>query len=229
MADTEEKLELRKLIYDAVIKATMTPSDFVFASELSKAIKTFYDSGNAKTIDIGTVSAGAFSGAGTSYLINGDLDSCMLNIYNACQLMVSMTSGGNNLLASAIAKGVNLMCTNGTIRCVVIGNAISGTTTVTLTDFAEGNMSLTTTDILQLSLYRMFEEMNFGKKETIEAYNKRLEIGTVYESCEQRFSYLMADYIQTALESGLVYTIGQNTLSGTIGTGAVSFNEEDDD
>ena len=95
-------------------------SDSDFAEKLSKACKDFGESGEVTTTDAGTVSSGVFAGSGSGSLSLSD--SLMSSPIKACcELMKSLTSGGDAKLAEAIGAGILAMTSAGTVTTNVSG------------------------------------------------------------------------------------------------------------
>lgn len=180
-----------------------------FAKGISKACKNFGESGTVITVDVGAVSAGAFTGSG-----NGSLslsDSLMSSpIIACCESMNNMTEGGDSLLANAIGNGLLAMTTAGSVETDVVGTTISpaGSPVPPTSGTAKGKIVCQSAPVIS-ALISCYQDMK----------DKAHEEGF---DGDKYFAEKMADCIFTYFTSGVITTNGQGALSGTIGSGTIS-------
>jgi hypothetical protein len=180
---------------------SMNGDDKVFSEKVSAAVKKYAESGSIATTDIGTVSAGAFTGAGTGQ-INCDASICETIIYSACQAMKNMTTGGNKYLAEKLASGIHSMIAAGQVKTNVTGMVtppssspvpLSGTATGTLAGVPASMQAAF------LAAFNAVDGMNKG--------------GDDYMAQQ------MAAAVDAYLKSGVASTSGGGPLTGSAGTG----------
>ena len=185
-----------------ILKAfkTMT-DDAVFADEVSSSIKKYVESGSITTIDVGTISAGAFTGAGTGN-VTCEAEICKESIEAACEAMKNMNEGGNEYLAEQFAKAIHAMISMGQVKTDISGMVIPpGSSQVPITGKGTGKMTglFASMQSQFLATFRAMEGMTSGGDE------------------------YMAEQIATAVDSYLkaavVNTQGSAALSGSMGTG----------
>lgn len=184
-------------------------NDNDFAEGLAKACKDFGESGEITTTDAGTVSSGVFAGSG-----NGGLtlsDSLMTDpIKTCCTTMKTITTGGDELLATAIGTGILAMTSAGTVNTDVTGVTTSpqGSPVPPSSGKAKGTITCQNADLIS-SLIQCFKDMK----------DKAFDEGF---DGDDYFAGEMADYVNNYFTTGVIATSGQGTLSGTVGTGFIS-------
>lgn len=184
-------------------------SDSDFAEKLSKACKDFGESGEVTTTDAGTVSSGVFAGSGSGSLSLSD--SLMSSPIKACcELMKSLTSGGDAKLAEAIGAGILAMTSAGTVTTNVSGVTTSpqGSPVPPSSGTAKGTITCTNADLIK-GLKDCFQDMK-GR-----AFEKGFD-GDDY------FAGELSDLVNDYFTAGAIVTSGQGALSGTAGSGAIS-------
>lgn len=184
-------------------------SDDDFAEGLAKACKDFGESGEVTTTDAGTVSSGVFAGSGSGGLTLSD--SLMAEpIKTCCATMKTITTGGDELLATAIGTGILAMTSVGTVNTDVTGVTTSpqGSPVPPSSGKAKGTITCQNADLIS-SLIQCFKDMKDN------AFNEGFD-GDDY------FAGEMADYVNDYFTAGVIATSGQGALSGTTGAGSIS-------
>lgn len=188
--------------------SSMTSGDNnVFANGISNAVVTFVSGGVVTTTDLGTISAGAFTGSGSGS-ISVTATACAKIIKDACDAMVNMTSGGDSYLAQEIGKGIKKMADDATVTTSVKGTATSGSTTTIVSGTAKGTITCTEAPLVS-TLQTLFAKMLSNKE--VEGYDGNAD-----------FAKELANAVNTFYTSGQVKTDGQIALSGVKGVGAIA-------
>jgi hypothetical protein len=180
----------------------MSGDDRHFADGFAAAVRDYAESGDIATIDAGTVSAGVFAGAGKGSVTVKASD-CADIVYAGARAMAG--KGGNDILAADMAKGIDTMIANGTVKTDVSGVCTppSGSP-FTLSGSAEGTMTGAPSP-MEAAFFSAFEAMN-GMTEGQNDY----------------MAARCAAVITAYLKASVVNTQGKNALSGSIGNGKIS-------
>ena len=179
-------------------------SNKVFSEKLSAAVKKFAESGSITTADVGGVSVGAFTGAGTGK-IKVDDSICEKIVYAACEAMNNMSSGGNAYLSAQLALGIHTMILAGEVDTDVKGTVVtpSGASTA-LSGKAKGTMTGVPAP-MQATFTAAFNSMDSMTSGGDEYLAKQISIG-----------------VDTYLKVAVIKTNGSGALSGSIGTGKMT-------
>lgn len=199
-----------KKVFSDMKEAGENATDEDFSEGISKAVKDYIDAGNITTVDAGTVSSGVFAGAGTGSTTSKD--SLMDNVVlPATVTMKQMTSGGDNILATAIFNGLKALH-----QASEVNTDITGTTTspqgspVPPTSGKGKGTGLTCIDSGFVdSVNQIFSDMNTRKDE--EGFD-----GDAYLA--EQLAIVTNKYIAT----GTVTTSGQGALTGVTGNGKIA-------
>lgn len=202
-------LNKSKLKSDIKKVFTDMTSDDDFANGLAKACKDFGESGSIVTTDGGTVSSGVFAGSGsgnitlTSSLMASPIKTC-------CVTMTSLTSGGDDLLATALGNGLLAMTNAGKVETTVTGSTTSsgGSQVAPYGGTAKGTISCSNTALIK-ALKDCFKDMKDR------AFEKGFD-GDDY------FATKLSDNVYTYFTNGSVTTSGQEDLTGVTGLGTIS-------
>jgi len=185
----------------AAFQAMADGDNQVFADMVVAACKAYAESGVITTTDVGTVPAGAFTGAGTGSIPCDD-EPCTRDIVEACTAMNAMTAGGDAYLAAELAAAIHSMVSTGEVVCDVSGTVtspigvpspLSGTATGALTC-----VSLP----LQTAFFSAFQAMV-----------------TMTEGGDEYMAAQMATAVDAYLRVGAATTQGEAALSGSVGAG----------
>lgn len=197
--------DLKKVFKD-MKDAGEDASDDDFADGIAAACKAFGESGTVTTTDVGTVSAGVFTGAGTGTL---SLDDSLMAspIKSACSSMKNMTEGGDNVLATAIGNALFAMTSAGEVNTNVTGTAIPPSPpppTVPVAGTAKGTITCVPAPVISglQSAYNSMKNMTEGGDDFLASQ--------------------MAILINTYFASGIIATQGSGALAGSVGTGAIA-------
>ncbi len=178
--------------------------DRYFAREVSSKIADYAESGSVITTDVGTISAGAFTGAGNGS-ITVDSSICENIVYAACQAMASMSAGGDAYLAAQLALGIDSMMLAGEVKTTVTGTVTppSGTP-FPMSGSAKGTFTGVSAT-LQSGFLAAFTSM-----------------ASMTSGGDEYLAGQMATVITAYLTAGIIATQGQAALSGSIGAGSMS-------
>lgn len=178
--------------------------DSVFAKKVSKAVADYAQTGLVSTTDIGTISAGAFTGKGTGN-ISVQSSICENILIAACKAMSKMTSGGDVYLAAQMASGIHAMISAGEVKTSVVGTVIppSGGSSP-MAGQAKGSM-IGVPATIQAGLIAAFNSMS-----------KMSEGGDDY------FAAQAATVITAYLKAAVITTNGTGSIAGSIGSGAMA-------
>lgn len=194
-----------KQVFKNMADAGENASDDDFASGIAKACADFVESGLVTTVDAGTVTSGIFAGSGTG---NVSVDTSVMEniLITACSSMKSMTSGGDNVLASALANGFVAMTTAGTVDTDIVGVTTSPMGSVVPPSSGKGKGTITcqSAGILS-SLNTAFSSMK-----------------TMTAGGDDIFASALASAIETSVKAGVIVINGQGALTGTTGSGTIS-------
>jgi hypothetical protein len=182
--------------------STMT-DDSVFADKISAAIKKYAENGIITTIDVGAISAGAFSGVGTGNL-TCESAICKTIIEATCEAMKNMKEGGNEYLAAQLAQGIHAMVSAGQVKTDITGMVIPPSSSpVPIAGKGTGKMIgvFATMQAQFLAIFKAMDGMTSGGDEYMAAQ--------------------MATIVDVYLKTAVVNTQGSAALSGSIGTGTM--------
>jgi hypothetical protein len=180
----------------------MSGDDRKFADGFAAAVKAYAEHGDIATADAGTISAGAFSGAGEGGITVEAAD-CAAVLYAGTQAMAGV--GGNGVLAASMAEGVDAMIANGKVTTSVTGTcAPPSGSPFTMTGTAGGTMAGVPAP-MEAAFFAAFEAMN-AMREGNNAY--------MAAQC--------AAIVDGYLTAAVVTTAGEDALSGSAGTGKIS-------
>lgn len=183
-------------------------SDDDFANNLAKAVKDFGESGDVITADSGVVSSGTFTGAGKGRIKLTD-SLCSAPIKAACKAMLSLTEGGDAILASAIGSGVQAMVTAGEVSVDVAGTVITPAGVPTpMSGSAKGTLTCQNASLIS-SLISTFRDMK-------DRYDEEGFDGDDYLADK------LSDKLNDYFTSGTVSTNGTGSLAGSVGSGTIS-------
>ena len=177
-----------------------------FSQDVSKAFKDFIETGTPVTVDTGSVSAGAFSGASTGGSLSADDTDCEDTIYKACLKMKDeLTEGGNDYLAEKIAEGLQKMLDDVEVKTQVSGIATPPppATPVSLSGSAKGGITCDTSTV------------ESALKACFSAMIPMTAGGNAYMAGQ------CATCVDACLKAGAVSTDGEGSLAGSKGTGTV--------
>lgn len=183
-----------------------------FSDGITNAIVSFVSNGEVSTVDMGTITAGAFVGTGSGEISVTSTD-CTKVLKNACKKMNGETSEDetydDDYLAEQFGFALKAMSDNATVDTDVQGTVTTTTgATSTLEGSASGSIACVSTSLVT-SLKTLFSTM----------YEKREETGYNGDS---EFASTLADAIYSFWTSGVISTNGSETLAGSIGVGALS-------
>jgi hypothetical protein len=180
----------------------MSGDDREFSDSFAAAVKNYAESGNIATADAGTVSAGAFTGAGKGGITVAASD-CADIVYAGAQAMAG--TGGNGVLAATMAKGVDTMIASGKVETDVSGTCTppSGSP-FPLSGAAEGAMAGIPAP-MEAAFFSAFETMN-----------------SMSEGNNDYMAVQCATAIDSYLTKAVASTKGKNALSGSAGQGKMS-------
>jgi hypothetical protein len=200
-----QKMSLPSSTFENALKTIfndMSGDDRKFSDSFAAAVKAYAESGTITTADAGTVSAGAFTGAGQGS-ITVKASECADIIYAGTRAMLG--TGGNDVLAAKMAEGVDTMIANGKAVTDVSGVCVppSGSP-FTLSGSAEGAMTGVPAP-MEAAFFSAFEAMN-----------SMSEGGNDYMAAQ------CAAAINAYLTKAVVNTQGKNALSGSVGVGKMS-------
>jgi hypothetical protein len=199
-----------KKVFSDMKEAGENATDKDFSEGISKAVKDFIDAGSVTTVDKGTVSSGVFVGSGTGSTTSKD---SLMNgvVLPATATMKEMTSGGDNVLATAIFNGLKALH-----QASEVSTDITGTTTspqgssVPPTSGKGKGTGLTCIDSGFVdSVNQIFSNMNSRRDE--EGFD-----GDSYLA--EQLALVTNSYIAT----GTVTTSGQGVLKGVTGNGKIA-------
>lgn len=196
--------DLKKVFKD-MKDAGEDASDDDFADGIAAACKAFGETGMVTTTDVGAVSAGAFTGAGTGTL---KLDDSLMAspIKSACSSMKNMTEGGDNVLAAAIGNGLMAMTSAGEVNTNVTGTVIppNPPTPVPLAGTAKGTITCVPAPVISglQAAYASMKSMTDGGDDFLASQ--------------------MATLINAYFAAGIIATQGSGALAGSIGTGVIA-------
>jgi len=188
----------------AAFKSMTNGDNQVFADKVAAACKAFAESGSITTADAGTVSAGAFTGAGNGNISCNDAP-CAQAIMTACTAMDSMTTGGDTYLAAQLAAAIHTMVSAGVISCSVSGTVVTPSgASLALSGSSKGTLICISAPMQAafLSAFQAMTAMTTGGDEYMAAQ--------------------MAMIIDSYLKAGTATTQGQGTLSGSSGSGTMT-------
>lgn len=175
-----------------------------FASQVSQQVADYIKSGSVTTTDSGPISAGSFTGSGTGS-VKADSATCEAVLLVALYAMMQMPVGGDDYLATELARGIHTMATESKkVETSVKGTATSGTTVTTVTGTAKGEFSGT-----QSTLRSAF----------IAAF---MAMGSMYAGGNEYLADEIAKAVTTYLKNGTISTQGEGVLSGSSGSGSIS-------
>jgi hypothetical protein len=180
----------------------MSGDDRKFSDGFSAAVKDYAESGGIATADAGTVSAGAFTGAGKGSITVTASD-CADIVYTGTQAMRG--TGGNAVMAAKMAEGVDAMIANGEVK-----TSVSGTCTppsgypFNLSGSAKGTMAGTPAP-MEASFFSAFEAMN-----------------VMSEGNNDYMAQKCADAADKYLKAASITTQGKDALSGSTGMGKMA-------
>ena len=119
-------------------------SNSQFANRFSDIINNWYKNASGITVDLGTLSVGAFIGSGSVNSIDSNSTICSSIIENTCNLIDSTKpNNAKTLFAECIANGISSMVNASTINCKVNGEATMGTSVTTFTnEDSEGHITI---------------------------------------------------------------------------------------
>lgn len=189
-------------------------SDSDFSSGIADACKAFIEAGDITIVATGTVSSGVFTGGGSGHI---SLESSKMStvIDTATASMKDMTSGGDDVLASALFSGLNAMISAGTVEIDVSGATVSpsGATVPPSSGKTKGT-GLTCIDGASPQDFvsktkKIFKDMK--DRTTESGFNG-----------DNFLAEQLADVINTYISTGTVTTSGQGALSGVTGTGKIA-------
>jgi hypothetical protein len=131
-------------------------------------------------------------------------------IKTCCATMKTITTGGDELLATAIGTGILAMTSAGTVNTDVTGVTTSpqGSPVPPSSGKAKGTITCQNADLIS-SLIQCFKDMKDN------AFDEGFD-GDDY------FAGEMADYVNDYFTAGVIATSGQGALSGTTGAGSIS-------
>jgi len=175
----------------------------VYSQKVSAAVKKYAESGSIATVDKGTVSAGAYVGAGTGK-ITVDESICEKIVYAACTTMDGMKSGGNDYLAERLTSGIHTMVSAGEVKTDVTGTVTSGGSSSPLGGKATGKMTGVPAP-MQTAFTTAFNSMDSMKSG-----------GDEYKA--QQVSIAIDAYLKAATAN----TNGSGAISGSAGTGKMT-------
>ena len=175
-----------------------------FASQVSQQVADYIKSGSVSTTDTGSISAGSFTGSGTGS-VKADSSTCEAVLLAALYAMMQMPVGGDDYLATELARGIHTMATESKkVETSVKGTATSGTTVTIVTGTAKGEFSGT-----QSTLRSAF----------IAAF---MAMGGMYAGGNEYLADEIAKAVTTYLKNGTISTQGEGVLSGSSGSGSIS-------
>ena len=226
MADKQYQI-LGDLIYNSLITTKNNPTEEIFAESFTNAIESFLEKADGTTVDKGTISSGVYAGVGTLDSIKGNISICKQTILDTCIQLKTVFKDSNSILASSMAEGIYKLGFNGKFKYKSDGVVSHGNTSTPLKGDMEGNFTINQT-LLFTSLKSLFLSFNVRSNETLENYNKRLNIGTIFTDSDESFAYKFADILQPILSVGVVSTKGKEVLEGVSGTGVLLFKEKEE-
>ena len=175
-----------------------------FASQVSQQVADYIKSGSVTTTDSGSISAGSFIGSGTGS-VKADSSTCEAVLLAALYAMMQMPVGGDDYLATELARGIHTMTTESKkVETSVTGTATSGTTVTPVTGTAKGEFS-GTQSTLRSAFIAAFTAM-----------------GGMYAGGNEYLADEIAKAVTTYLKNGTISTQGEGVLSGTSGSGSIS-------
>lgn len=189
-------------------------SDSDFSSGIANACKDFIEAGTITIVATGTVSSGVFTGGGSGSI---SLTSSKMSkvIDTATASMKNMTSGGDDVLASALFSGLNAMISAGTVEIDVTGTTVSPSgSPVEPTSGKTKGTGLTCTDGVSPKDF-----VSKTKKIFKDMIDKRNDEGF---NGDNYLAEQLADVINTYIATGTVTTSGQGALAGVTGTGKIA-------
>jgi hypothetical protein len=199
---------LQKDIED--VFASMNDGDnHVFSDGISNAIVTFVGTGEVSTSDAGTVPGGVYSGSGSGSLSVTAIK-CAKIIYDACEAMNSMSSGGDGYLAEKIGEGIQQMADDGVVSTTVTGT-LTPPSSAPVSPYggsATGKISCDNTNFIS-DLKGIFSDM----------WNNR---GTEGYDGDKAFAEGLAQAVYDFWTSGLVSTDGEGNIEGSSGSGSIA-------
>lgn len=175
-----------------------------FASQVSQQVADYIKSGSVTTTDSGSISAGSFTGSGTGS-VKADFSTCEAVLLAALYAMMQMPVGGDDYLATELARGIHTMATESKkVETSVTGTATSGTTVTPVTGTAKGEFS-GTQSTLRSAFIAAFTAM-----------------GGMYAGGNEYLADEIAKAVTTYLKNGTISTQGEGVLSGSSGSGSIS-------
>jgi len=194
-------------LYGDLLAAFQSMSDGdnrVFANKVAEACRDYAESGSIATADAGTVSVGAFTGAGSGGISCNDAP-CAQSVMAACAAMNGMASGGDAYLAAQLAAAIHAMITAGEVSCGVNGVAVTPLgVSSSLSGTAKGTLACVPAP-MQAAFLSAFQAM-----------------AAMAEGGDGYMAAQMAAAIDTYLKAGVAATQGQGALSGSAGAGAMA-------
>lgn len=180
-----------------------------FAESLAKAFKDYGESGQVITADTGTVSSGAFTGAGQGHLELSDSDTYS-TIYKAT---VQMKNNGKDdaYLAEQIKKSLEDMYNAKGIVKTSVNGAIatpSGSSVTVSGAEGEGEIQCDYSSVVD-DIKSLFKAMYDNYK--TEGYNG-----------DEEFAKGLASIVHSTVSSGTVSTKDKGEISGASGSGNIS-------
>lgn len=199
-----------KKVFKKMKDAGKNSSDSDFSEGIASACKSYIEAGEITTVDGGTVSSGVFAGGGTGSI---SLDDSLMSevLDTATQEMKSMTSGGDNTLATALFSGLNAMISAGSVEIDVTGatTSPSGSTVPPSSGTSKGTGLNCTDSGFVKSVKGIFQDM----------INKRNDEGF---NGDEYLAEHLAGTINTYISTGTVTTSGEGDLSGVTGAGSIA-------
>jgi hypothetical protein len=185
-----------------VVFNDMSGDDRKFSDGFAAAVKDYAESGTIATEDAGTVSAGAFMGAGQGS-ITVEASDCADIVYAGTRAMLG--TGGNDVLAAKMAEGVDTMIASGKAVTDVSGTCTppSGSP-FSLSGSAEGAMTGVPAP-MEAAFFSAFEAMN-----------------AMSEGSNDYMAVQCTKAVNDYLTKAVVNTKGKDALSGSSGTGKIT-------
>ncbi|GHT52842.1 hypothetical protein FACS1894106_2410 [Spirochaetia bacterium] len=179
--------------------------DKVFSEKVSKATDDYTETGKVTTADAGAIPSGAFTGSGTGGNTTDD-SICEKIVYAACNVMKTMTAGGNAYLAAQLALAIHTMVMQGEVKTNVTGTVIPpGSSPVPMSGTAKGTQMGTAMAAMQASFLAAFTAMD-----------------AMTEGGDEYLATQIAAAVDTYLKSAVINTQGQAALAGSVGVGAMT-------
>lgn len=175
-----------------------------FPKEVSSTIADYVESGIVNTNDNGSISGGSFNGSGIG-TIKVDASICEKIIIASCKAMKQMTAGGDLLLSTQLALGVDEMMKASTIIINVNG-------------IMTPPPPLSPTPMSGISRGKFSSEKSLMQSSIMSTF---LAMSRMIKDGDKFMATQIATAITTYLKQGSISSQGSENLSGSNGLGSL--------